>query len=478
MRFDGFIGGTYAGYSKAADAQRSINLYTEILGPRSKSPKALYGTPGRRIFCALPEGPSRCIYTIKQLPPRSDRVFVVSGTKFYEIFATGLYNEIGTVVNDDLHASIAENPTQLFIASGKYGYIYNKQSGVFTGPIANVSPSSADFLDGFFIAYIDNSQDFQISDPNNGLIWDPSNFGTASGSPDNIVATLPDHKTLWQFGSGSIQVFYNSGAADFPFESVPAGFIEQGTIAARSPVKLDNSVFWVGGDVRGGGIVFRADGYRPSRISNHAIEDIIRNMTNISSLWAYGYQEDGHSFYVINSPDDNVTIVYDVATDEWHERGTWRPDLDRYLADRAITHTFGFNKHLVGNNTDGTIYESSIDIYMDDTLLIRRLRRAPYLSDEMKWTRHKRLNIDVDPGVGLVSGQGSDPQMSLRWSDTVCRTWSNERTTSIGKIGEDTRRAVFNRLGKARSRSYEMTFSDPCKLVVLDAFFETGAGKR
>lgn len=480
MRFDGFIGASYPNYSVLADCQRAINLYREIVpGDHGKSPSVLYGTPGKAEFVTLPDGPNRAMFTIKQLSPRVDRTFVINGATFYELFSNGTYNAIGTVINDHQPAQIDENATQLFIASGQTGYVYNKTTGVFTGPIANVQPASVHFLDSFFIAHRDATQDFYISAPNDGLTWDPIDFGTASGNPDSVVAVIVDHRQLWIFGSNSIQVFFNSGAADFPFENTPGGLIEQGTIAANSPVKLDNSVFWLGGDVRGGGMVFRADGFRPMRISNHAVENAIRKMTSVSTMRAYGYQENGHSFYVMNFVDDNQTWVYDVTTDEWHERALWSLQLGTNLADRAVTHTYAFNAHLVGDSTSNTIWRSSVDIFQDGNDLIRRVRRAPHLSDEMKWTMNRRLNIDIEAGIGLNGvGYGSDPQISLRWSNDGGKNWSNERVQAAGKIGESTRRAQFNRLGKSRDRVYEMVLMDPVKWAILDAFFDSGAGKR
>ncbi len=478
-RFDGFVGPSYPSWSIYADCQRSVNLYREIIeSGKGKSPSVLYGTPGHSLFCTLPALASRALFTIKQLTPLTDRVFAINADKFYELFTDGSYVERGTVIDDGRPASIAENPTQLFIASGQSGYVYNKATHAFTGPIADVTPGGVVFLDGFFVAFRAGSQDFNISDLNDGLVWDPIDIGTASGSPDNIVSELADHRELWLFGSSTIQIFYNSGNADFPFENVPGGLIEQGAIAAGSPVKLDNSVFWVGGDVRGGAMVFRADGFRPSRVSNHAVENAMRLMTHVDTAWAYGYQENGHSFYVLTFPDDNQTWVYDVTTDEWHERLLWLPSEARYVANRPRTHTYGFNKHLVGDRTTGDIYESSVDIFADYTLPMRRQRTAPHLSDQMKWTANMSLTIDVMPGQGLTTGQGSDPMMSLRWSNDGGQTWSNERTVAVGKIGEYKRRAIFSRLGRSRDRVYDAVMTDPIKWAITDAYFDSGPGQR
>jgi hypothetical protein len=63
-------------------------------------------------------------------------------------------------------------------------------------------------------------------------------------------------------------VFYNTGAADFPFERQGNAFIERGCIDRDSIVKLDNGTFFVGDDR----IVYKLDGYTPCRVSTHAVE--------------------------------------------------------------------------------------------------------------------------------------------------------------------------------------------------------------
>jgi hypothetical protein len=71
----------------------------------------------------------------------------------------------------------------------------------------------------------------------------------------------------------------------------------------------------------------------------------------------------------------------------------------------------------------------------------------------MRRVRHKSLQIDFETGVGVYTGQGSDPQAMLRWSDDGGRTWSNTHTKTIGAIGNYKTRVKFDRLGViARSR--------------------------
>ena len=75
----------------------------------------------------------------------------------------------------------------------------------------------------------------------------------------------------------------------------------------------------------------------------------------------------------------------------------------------------------------------------------------------------------LEGGVGLNTGQGSDPQVMLRVSKDFGQTWSNEMWRSMGKIGKYATRVLWRRLGKARDWVFEVTISDPVKVVIIGA---------
>ena len=87
-------------------------------------------------------------------------------------------------------------------------------------------------------------------------------------------------------------------------------------------------------------------------------------------------------------------------------------------------------------------------------------------------TAHHSLQLDLETGGGLNTGQGSDPQVMLRWSDDGGHTWSNEHWVSVGKIGQYGHRAIWRRLGmttKLRDRVYEVSMTDPVKTAIVGA---------
>jgi len=108
-------------------------------------------------------------------------------------------------------------------------------------------------------------------------------------------------------------------------------------------------------------------------------------------------------------------------------------------------------------------------------LPIRRVREAPHLTDEKRWYFYQRFELLLETGVGLVEGQGTDPQIMLQYSDDRGETWSYERWTTAGRIGQDVR-ALWYRLGRSRGRIFRIVVSDPVEWVFVDATLEALKG--
>jgi hypothetical protein len=103
---------------------------------------------------------------------------------------------------------------------------------------------------------------------------------------------------------------------------------------------------------------------------------------------------------------------------------------------------------------------------------LRSWRALPTGQNNLKRTAQHSLQLDCESGVGLNVGQGSDPQVMLRWSDDGGHTWSNEHWRSMGKIGVYQARVIWRRLGmtvKLRDRVYEASGTDPVKIAIMGA---------
>lgn len=224
-------------------------------------------------------------------------------------------------------------------------------------------------------------------------------------------------------------------------------------------------------------MVMQSSGFQPTRISTHAVEQAICTYAAIADAVAFTYQDDGHIFYVLNFPTAKATWVFDQTTGLWHERGTWDTTLIVFDAWRPQYHATMWTKHLVGDRKTGAIFHMSSLFYKDvNAQGIRRVRRAPHLSSEERRMFYNKLQVDMDVGEGLTTGQGSDPQVMLRVSDDGGRTWGSERWASAGKIGEYKTRVIWFRLGSARDRVFEVSVSDPIPWRLVGAYLDVLPG--
>jgi hypothetical protein len=107
---------------------------------------------------------------------------------------------------------------------------------------------------------------------------------------------------------------------------------------------------------------------------------------------------------------------------------------------------------------------------------IRRLRRAPHLSAEQVEQFFARFQLQLEAGVGTASDPGTDPQLSLRWSDDGGHTWRAPLAVSAGLQGAFRRRAIWRRLGRSRDRVFEVSMTDPVKWVLLAASLDATKG--
>jgi hypothetical protein len=464
-----FVGPTHQSRSVNASAERSVNCYLE----KSPSPGrewALYGTPGLTLRATLATTGHRG--SIKS----GGYSYWVCGNGVYRMSTAYVVEALGVIGTSSGRVGMATNGTEVLIVDGVSGWL---ATGAVLTEIADVDfpdgVTVAIYQDTYFLVMGDGTgQLYWSENPGSGTAWSGLDFASAEGLPDPLIGGISDHREVWLFGTESVEVFVNSGDADQPFARSGNTFIEHGTASAFSIAKVDNAVFWLGSNEHGEGIVFRAQGYSPIRISSHAMEYAMRGYSTISDAFAYCFQLDGHSFYVLTFPTADATWMYDAATEQWTE-WLWRdPATNEFHRHRAASHVFIGRKHLVGDWETGEIYSLEPDVYTDNGDAIKLLRRTQTLSNEGLRLFFEELLIEMETGVG--NADAPDPTIMLRYSDDGGHSWSNEKTCSIGAIGEYAKRVKFGPTGSGRNRVWEISITDAVKRAIFGASVRAKAG--
>jgi len=439
---------------------------------KGKSQVSLYPTPGLTLFSDVGDGPHRG--SIKY----NDAAFMVSGNELYELNAGGGWVLRGTLNTSQGRVGMAhngaDNGQQLIIVDGTNGYIWDSGASTFTVIADADYPDTAThvlFFDGFFVVNDPSvTGQFFKSGSYDGTAWDALDFATAERDPDKLLGMLISNRSLWLIGEDTAEKWFNSGAADFPYEPDQSGLSEWGTIAPYSLIDVTGMAFWLSNNEEGQGLVVMTTGGTPQVISTPEIAAEISKMSVISDCYTWSYQYQQHAFVVFTFPTAQKTLFYDILTQEW---GTWvSKDLGYH---RSASHAFAFSKHLVGDPQNGKVYELDWDNFTDNGDQIIRKRISQKIHAEDKALKHEGVWLDMKEGVG--NSNVEDPKVNLRFRDNNGK-WSNYKTRSVGKIGERRKKIAVRKLGRSFDREYEIMVSEPYEAVIVDAFARLDADER
>lgn len=475
------LGSSYVARSSNADDNRMVNTFPEMVPEGGKEPAFLNRAPGLRLVGTIGNGPIRGLWQFYSATAQKQIGYAVSGGELYSFVPsadnTSLTSTFLGNASGSGPVSMADNGTQLFIACNPNGYIYNAGTGAFAQITDPDFPGAqiVGYLDGYFVFTDPNTQQFWLTALLDGTSIDPLDFASAEGFPDLVVGMIIDHREIVLLGQTTVEVWYDSGAVDFPMARIDGAFNEVGCIAPYSVAKMDNQVYWLGQDARGFGVVYRLNGYIAQRVSTHAVEWRIQQYTNLADAIGYTFQMEGHTFYRLIFPDQQTGWQFDTATGSWTEFAGWDTTTGNWVRHRSNCQVSFNNANFVGDYVNGNIYALDLETYDDNgspQRWLRSWRAIPTGQNNLTRSAQHMLQLDCESGVGLNSGQGSDPQVMLRWSDDGGHTWSNEHWASMGKIGKTGQRVIWRRLGmtqKLRDRVYEVSGTDPVKIVINGA---------
>ncbi len=471
-----FIGGAYEARSKTQDAARTVNMYPELhsLGAgKHQEPAALYSTSGLRRVQSVGLGPIRCAYTLSN----SQLSYIVSGNEIYQLNSA---NGIPVLVSGNLNTSLgpvamSDNGRHIIIVDGTNGYTIE----IGVAPVITViadpnfynGAKSVAYQGGYFILEKAGTSNFFISDLDS-IDFPPLNESSVLSSPDILVNCISNNEQLYLMGARTIEVWALTGvSASNPFSLIQGRVMPMGVTAQATVKKLGNTFFWLGANDQGDGVVFSMENDIPTRVSTHAIEWRIQQLGDLSTATAYAYQENGHYFYALNLPGSSTTWVYDMTTKHWHERQSRiSGNTSRTLAE---VHCFLNGQHIIGDYRNGNLYVYDQDYYYDDIYPIMRLRQTPHSNEGVAMVFYKTLQVDIQPGVGTLT---IDPRLVLRISRDGGFTFGNPIYGTMGKIGQYTTRARWQRLSRGRDLVFQVFCDDPVPVVFIGAFIQTELG--
>jgi hypothetical protein len=400
-------------------------------------------------------------------------LYTVIENTAYRVLPDGDREEIGTLLTRRGTVGMRIGLNQLVIVDGPYGYVYDLAAGTFTQITSDgwLGSETVEYFSGYFVFIDPATQTFYKSALEDALTIDPLDFATANAAPDKLIGMAVTGKALLLLGEAVGEVWQDAGLADFTFQANTGALIQAGLLGAHTVKGLDNSIFWLGRDVGGAGIVYRLEGFQARRISTMAVEQAIQRAISdgedMTKAVAYSYQQGGHSFYVLQVPGLDTTWCYDAASGQWHERAELVNG--DYAQHRIRYHAYCYGKHL-GAGDDDVIYEYDVDANDNAGDVLVRDRISPhYATPRMDRIQFGAFELDCTVGKGKGD---EEAKVLLRYSNDGGLTWGNWREGTLGKLGERYARARFLRCGSARDRVWQVRCTDSVAFAIVNANIE------
>lgn len=467
-------GQSYEHPSRDANYQRCINLFPSPTGDE-KAPVIQLHTSGLSTLGTLSGGQLRALMRFsesKLYAVVDNSVYLITVSVDKSSFTSSL---IGTMEESQGRISWARNPTQIMIVDGTdNGYIITAATNTLTA-ISDADFTGGEtvtFLDSYFIYNTPNSTTMYATTINDGTSVSALDVATAEANPDLLKAVVSYKGEIWALGERSAEVWYNAAnAVGFPLSLRQGATIDIGISAPHSAVVAGSTLLWLD-DRR---FLIQATGYTPTIVSSPAVSAKFQTYSKVDDAFGFAFKDRGHFFYQLTFPTEQKTWVYDIDGKMWHERSYRNPVTDTDARHLANCYSNFQNMNLVGAFNSGKIFKMSGDYYDDAGDPIIRLRTNSHSTTELKQFTVHELTLHAETGKGTATGTGSDPQITLRYSNDGGYTWSHHLARSLGKIGEYSTVPSWNRLGSGRQWVFELTYAEPTPLGLLE-FYATVEG--
>ena len=397
----------------------------------------------------------------------NDVVYKISDQTLYSVDSAGVETSIGTILGSQ-RCVIKDDGTNLIIATGSKWYQYDGTTLTsFTSPTTSTGltlgqGNSVDFLNGFAI-YDVGSGKFFMSDFGDPDSFQTNNFATAESSPDDLKYIKVFNERAYLMGSKTIET-WKIADGNPPLTKIQNGTMTPGLKDIHSVASSNNFVYYRGSD----GWFYRFSSTQAVNITSAFAANAFETYAD-DTTEAYIIEAQGGTYLVCNFTANNKTWVFSERNhqlspgiDDWVQFSTGA-DEDMYIGAFYIK---AFNKHLIEKKGTGDILELDLNTFTDDGTIIRRRRRTPPIHGGLLGKEGARLEmswfeVKMKKGVGIASGQGSDPRIYITASIDGSESRSNEAEIEIGRTGESDLKIRWYHAASFYEADFEIIGYDP-----------------
>lgn len=446
-------GGAYKHKSLPLSAQKCVNFYPQLINnPKAKSRYILHAYPGKKLFGTQSGGSDRGMYSHKNI------LYKVTGTKLYSVNSSGTHTELGDIAGTErcVFAGIGDN---VVIVTDGTAYQYNGSTVTQIADVDLETPNACAHLNNQII-YDGDGGRFAVSDVGDATSINGLNYATAESNADDIIRPFVFNQTLYLCGEESIEPWWNSGQGNPPFDRIQGGIINVGIAGVHSICNSRDKVYFLANDHMC--YALRGSSYAALEpLFPEPLAEEVRGYGRISDAIMWSIDLDGTNIIYLTFPFQDKTWAF-VEGGEWFQLSSGLEG----GRDLANSYVYAFRKHLIADYTSGNIYELDYDTYTDNGETIVRTRdTAPIhgglVQQPGKCMEMERFELILERGIGIMSGQGEDPLVSVSFSFDGGFVFGTEMNIPVGRLGQRQWKAEIFNIGQFEECVIRVRVSDP-----------------
>lgn len=457
-------GGTYKHKAFPVSAQSTKNFWPQVIDdPIVKDKYILEAFAGQKLF-GTANGIGRGTTSHQGV------LYRVCGNVLYSVTSDGTHTSLGNIQGTE-QCIFDSLGSDLIIIADRKAFIYDGSTITQVTDVDLESPDSVTVLNNQAI-YDGEGGRFGVSDVGDASSINGLNYATAESKADDLIRVYAFNQLVYMFGEETIEQWWNSGVGNPPFDPVQGGILQTGLAGLYGVSNNEDFIYFFGNDRK----LYALKGAAKQEVTNKEIVREFQSYSTVSDVIVGCFELRGQNFINVTFPTAKKSWIY-VEGGQWFEWSSGTKN-GRSKANSFINI---YNKCLVEDYENGNIYELDFDTYQDNGETIARRRDTALLDGELfgapnKKVEWNKITLNIEKGVGLISGQGSDPKVMLAISDDGGRTFQETSMGRIGKLGEFQLICEWNNLGSSYGRVLRFTTSDPVAYTIKNIYAEVEIG--
>ncbi len=396
-------------------------------------------------------------------------LYKICGNHLYRVSDEGVYTDLGTVSGGD-RAVFADDGSNLFFTVDNLLYRFDGSQLAKISQSVVQNPSSIAYINRQFILTGDNGL-FATSDVGDGSSYNALNFAEAESSPDPLKRTYIFNQLAYMLGGEGTELWYSIESGSPPLARQDTALVNVGIAGKHAVSNSDQFIYWLGDDRK----IYQCVGASARAITTPdipgglAVAHEIESYAMVDECVASHFVLEGQDFLLFSFASQQKGFLFSETLSYWVEL-VWK--------GHSVIRVY--EKNLVSDDMNGNVYEMDLETYTDNGEVRQSELILPNITGAIinlpgQRILAKGLQINMQVGVGLETGQGVDPKVMCQFSPDGGHTWQAERHVSFGELGNYTKRVDFWDFCNGYEIAVRLAKTDPVFWAVFDGQIDVEA---